>query len=152
MKTLLLYFDPFLDCVCQVFWSTCRWCWFSVGFWFCIYVLVLASPTFWSTSASALCSAPSPCPLWRASPSPSTPVSVSWPPAGHLGNINTHSARYLWLSCILDNVRCHLFPACPVLYDVSVLANPLTWILLLTLIISVVTQVSSSSHPDTVMM
>lgn len=69
-----------------------------------------------------------------------------------LSNINTHSASYLWLSCILGNVRCHLFPACPVLYDVSVLANPLTWILLLTLIVSVVTQVSSSSHPDAVMM
>lgn len=28
------------------------------------------------------------------------------------------------------------------MYDISVLANPLTWILLLTLIVSIVTQVS----------
>lgn len=34
------------------------------------------------------------------------------------------------------------FSLCLVFYDISVLASPLTWILLLTLIVSIVTQVS----------
>ncbi len=47
-----------------------------------------------------------------------------------------------WMTLLMLIILSLYFSVCPVFYDISVLANPLTWILLLTLIVSIITQVS----------